>query len=114
MPANFDDKLTIDGHGCLSPAGPLELAEGETVLRLDIWVFQKGGACMAVQHDFPDRSRWTTNPDPDEDHEGVKFKPGAATGVGLMISMTDGQTTSFHWTEGILLVDGKSGAGLTA
>ena len=27
MPANFDDVLTIDEHGCLAPAGPLELAE---------------------------------------------------------------------------------------
>lgn len=47
MPPNFDNVLTIDEHECLSPAGPLELEPGETVLRLDAWVLQPGGACMA-------------------------------------------------------------------
>jgi hypothetical protein len=109
MPANFDDKLTIDEHGCLSPAGPLNLAEGEAVLRLDVWVFQDGGACVAVQRDFPDRSRWTTKPDPAEDHKGAMFRPGDATGMGLMVSITAGQTKAFQWTEAITLVGGKGG-----
>jgi hypothetical protein len=79
MPSgNFDNTLTIDTHGCLSPSGPMELADGETMLRLDVWVFQQEGSCVAVQRDFPDRTKWTTAPDPNEDHAGAKFVPGEA------------------------------------
>jgi hypothetical protein len=104
MPGNFDDVLTINDHGCLTPAGPLELAADETVVRLDAWVWQDGGACVAVQHDFPDRSRWTITTDPEQNHAGAMFQPGAATAMGLMVSIKGGQKKTFHWTEGITLV----------
>ena len=35
--------------------GPLDLEPGETVLRLDAWVFQKSGACMTF---VPGPFRW--------------------------------------------------------
>ena len=112
MPGRFDDSLTIDKDGCLTPSGPLELAAGETVVRLDAWVFQQGGACVAVQRVFPDRSlepagsgRWTANPNPKEDHTGAMFVPGAATAMALMVSrMAAGQTTTFQWTDHVTLV----------
>jgi hypothetical protein len=118
MPGSFDKELTIDEHGCLKPRGPLELAEGEEVLRLDIWVFQDRAACMDfllgpeggqlfVQGQRADR--WTMNPDPHDDHFGEMFQPGAATGMGLMVSRRAGQTRAFQWTEEILLVGGKGG-----
>jgi hypothetical protein len=113
MPSgNFDDTLTIDGHGCVAPAGPMELADGETMLRLDAWVFQQQGSCVAVQCDFPDRTRWTTAPNPNEDHSGARFVPGDATGMALMVSRTAaGQTEVFQWTETIMLVAGKAVTG---
>jgi hypothetical protein len=114
MPAGkFDRELAINDHGCLSPAGPLELDKGETVLRLDVWVFQKdNAACVAVQRVFPDSSRWTTNPDPVEDHKGGPFLPGPATAMALIVSRTaNGQTQAFQWTQGITLFDGKVGSG---
>ena len=107
MPVNFDSPLTINDHGCLSPAGPLELAADETVVRLDAWVWQGGGACIAVQHDFPDRSKWTITTDPDQNHSGAMFQPGPATAMGLMVSTRGGQSKTFQWTEGITLVVGK-------
>jgi hypothetical protein len=90
MPRSFDDVLPIDEHGCLSPAGPLDLAAGETAVRLDVWVFQifndgKDSACAAVQRDFPVPGRWTTNPDPRKDHAGGPFRPGRATGMALLV-----------------------------
>jgi hypothetical protein len=100
----FDDELTINDHGCLTPAGPLALAPGETPVRLDVWVFQEGGACVAVQHDFPNSSRWTANPDPKADHTGAKFMPGAATGMALLVYTAAGQTKTFQWDEDITLV----------
>jgi len=111
MPGNFDDVLTIK-NGCLSPAGPLDLAPGETPVRLDVWVFQAGGACVAIQRVFPDRKtpaaveqiRWTTNPDPKADHTGAMFVPGGATAMALLVSTTAGQRTTFQWTEHITLV----------
>ena len=110
MPRSFDDELPIDGHGCLSPAGPLDLEDGETAVRLDVWVFQQEGSCVAVQYDFPDRTRWTTAPDPDEDHAGARFVPGAALGMALMVTRTSaGLTKVGQWTAAITLVDGKGG-----
>ena len=47
MPGSFDNPLTINAHGCLTPSGPLGLAEGERVLRLDIWIFQDRAGCIA-------------------------------------------------------------------
>lgn len=106
MPAgNFDEQLTIDEHGSVSPAGPLQLAADETAVRLDAWVFQPGGACVAVQRDFPDRTRWATTPNPAQDHAGAKFQPGTATGTALLVSRTaDGQTITFRWTDQVELV----------
>ena len=48
MPHNFDSPLKIT-NGCISPTGPLELAPGETPVKLDVWVWQEGGGCVAVQ-----------------------------------------------------------------
>ena len=45
MPGSFDKEMRIE-HGCLKPSGPLGLADGETVLRLDFWIIQDGAACM--------------------------------------------------------------------
>jgi hypothetical protein len=53
----FDDELTINDHGCLTPAGPLDLAAGETVQRLDVWIFQGRGSCMTVLRDLSG-NRW--------------------------------------------------------
>ena len=101
----FDDQLKIDKDGCLSPAGPLELAPDETPVRLDVWVFQGGGACVAVQRVFPDRSRWASNPDPKADHTGAMFVPGAAKAMALLVSTTaGGQTKTFQWPQDITLV----------
>ena len=112
MPSgNFDDELPIN-DGCLEPKGPLQLDPGETPLRLDIWVWQKGGACVAVQREFaPNSTRWETHPHPTEDHKGAKFKPGAATGMGVLVTEKGGSTNVIHWTEGVLLVEGKGGTG---
>lgn len=106
MPAGrFDDDLAINQHGCLNPAGPMTLDKGETVLRLDVWVFQENNAaCVAVQHAFPDVTRWTVTPDPVADHTGGPFLPGPATAMALMVSKTaNGQTQAFQWTQGVQL-----------
>jgi hypothetical protein len=106
MSARFDEKLEINGHGCLTPAGPLELADDETAKRLDVWVWQDEGSCVAVQSVFPDRTSWKITTDPDENHVGAKFKPGAATAMGLLVTKTSGgQTRTLHWTTAVLLVD---------
>ena len=112
MPRNFDSPLTINDHGCITPAGPLDLAEGETPKRLDVWVWQEGGACAAVQRVFaPGSNRWAANPDPDEDHTGAKFVAGPATAMALLVSETKEGTKTFQWTEAILLTsDGGSPA----
>jgi hypothetical protein len=109
MTASFDDELLIDEHGCLSPAGPLDLKPGETAVRLDAWVFQmfndgKDSACAAVQLDFPVPGRWTTNPDPHRDHAGGPFRPGLATGMALLVAKDEkGATRVEQWKKDITL-----------
>lgn len=103
MPRNFDSPLPIT-NGCITPAGPLDLAPGETPVRLDVWVWQEKGACAAVQRVFtPGSNRWEAIPDPKSDHTGAMFVAGPATGMVLLVSTTAGETKTFQWTEGILL-----------
>jgi hypothetical protein len=104
----FDDQLIINNHGCLTPAGPLDLAAGETVRRLDVWIFQGGGACMAVLRDISG-IRWAVTTDPDENHVGAEFQPGLAVAMGLMVTEKAGEpgepkiTKTFQWSEVIQL-----------
>jgi hypothetical protein len=83
MPANFDDVLTIDEHGCLTPAGPLELEPGDEVLRLDAWIIQKSDACMAFVLGPINGEKWTMNPDPPHRSlwRPVPARPGTRDGV---------------------------------
>ena len=114
MPGSFDDVQTIvvhkghnKSHKCLSPEGPLG-APGETVERLDIWVFQKGArdpnsdevaaACVAFLERPFTGDRWKANPDPEKDHFGEGFEPGPATGIGLMVRKDkEGKTIVEQW-----------------
>jgi hypothetical protein len=108
--ANFYPQLEINDHGCLTPAGPLDLPKGETLLRLDAWIWQDTSACMSVQRVFPNRDRWEITTDPHEDHVGPGFKPGAAVAMALMVIETDkGETETYHWTDSVFLHEkGKS------
>jgi hypothetical protein len=104
MPASFDTPLTINPNGCLTPAGPLGVAAGETGLRLDIWIFQDRAACMASLLS-PQGGRWTMNPDPQRDHFGDMFQPGPATAMGLLVKKnTAGQNVVEQWSRPITLV----------
>jgi hypothetical protein len=123
MPGHgFDDPLTITNDGCLTPSGPLGLAvAGETLLRLDIWVYQPGrAACMGFLPGpqgqiLPDPPlpapqtgwKWTMNPDPHDNHFGKPFQAGAALGIGLSVKRVDatGQIIVEQWSTPINLVD---------
>ena len=106
---NFDDTLYINDDGCLTPTGPLELAKGESVLRLDVWIWQKASACMAFQRNCPADSKWKIPTVHHENHVGPDFQPGEAFAMGLMVvKLADGQTKSVQWAEGIGLQYEKS------
>lgn len=109
MPASFDPQLVIrPNDGCLTPSGPLELAAGETGLRLDIWVFQGRAACMAFQLN-PAGDRWMVHPAPPENHVGDRFQPGLAIGMGLLVKKASatGPVVVEQWSRSIDLVDDK-------
>lgn len=106
MPGSrFDKELPINGHGCLSPKGPMTLGDDETPLRLDVWIFQEdNAACVAIQRDFPSRTMWGTPPVPPQDHTGNPFKPGAASAMAVLVSRwKDGRIEVFQWMQGVLL-----------
>ena len=129
MPGHaFDDQMMIDANdGCLTPSGPLGLAAGETVLRLDIWIYQpsaptdsqRGAACMAflpsakgeilpAPPPAPQEGwRWKMHPASSGDHFGNRFKPGAAIGMGLLVKKVEatGEIIVEQWNSPINLVD---------
>jgi hypothetical protein len=106
MPGNFYPELEINDHGCLTPAGPMKLEKGETVLRLDAWIWQDESACMSVQRVFPEKTSWKITTDPHEDHVGPGFKPGAAVAMALMVVETaNGETETYHWTDSVFLYE---------
>jgi hypothetical protein len=110
--ANFDDELTINPDGCLTPAGPWDIAADEKVLRLDVWIWQDNSACMAFGRNLPQGQRWEIITDHKQNHEGPSFRKGPATAMGLMVSkIGDDPEKTFQWTEGILLVDGPDKPG---
>src|SRR5262245_16089506 len=109
MPKNFDDALTIDADGRVSPRGPLTPAADEQVTKLYAWVFQlnpdgTGAACVAAQGDPADLTgpEWTTRAD--AIHEG-RFREGAAVGMAVTISndLVTGKTRVYWWSETIFL-----------
>lgn len=105
MPGNFDEVMAINGHGCLTPSGPLGLVAGETALRLDIWIYQVRAACIGSLL-APEGVKWEMNPDPHSNHFGVGFRPGAAVGMGLMVKKNSlGQEVVEQWSTPINLVD---------
>ncbi|PDT81746.1 hypothetical protein [Sinorhizobium sp. BJ1] len=82
----------------VSPAGPLELESGETVLRLAAWVIQKSGACVAFLLSPIKGETWTMNRTPDTiTLETVPVRPGTRDRV-MVSKKTDGKTIAFHWT----------------
>jgi hypothetical protein len=103
MGASFAPTLTIDENGLLSPAQqpqPLELEPGDKkVLRIDSWVRQPGGFCIASQSGPLTGTKWTLDPKP-TDYFGNKFEPGQAAGMGLMVTeLENGETKTFWWTK---------------
>ena len=114
MPASFDDEMTIDEHGehrCLkSVGGPLGLADRETLLRLDFWIFQNQAACVGALAASDSgihvkEDKWRTVPNPEEDHFGEGFQPGGATAVGMIVKKNAaGQVIVEKWERHINLL----------
>ena len=115
MPGSFDEEMTIE-HGCLKPSGPLGLAEGERVLRLDFWILQDGAVCMGFlpgpegQIDQRPPGNWRMTQDLRASHFGKEFQPGAAIGKGLMVKKNaNGEKIVEQWDRPINLVASKDG-----
>ncbi len=109
MPKNFDEVLTIDADGRISPRGPLNPAADEQIAKLYAWVVQlnpdgTGAACVAAQGEAADLAgdEWTTRPD--APHEG-RFREGAAIGMAVTVSkdLVNGKTRVYWWSETIYL-----------
>jgi hypothetical protein len=101
----FDNELLINHHGCLTPGGPLNIPEDETVVRLNAWIWQDSSACMVELHDVKDGKRWEITTDPEDDHEGPAFKTGAAAAMGILVSKktTTGEYKTYQWADAIFL-----------
>lgn len=118
MPAgNFNPTLIISaGSGFVEwPAGPLVPADGESMVRVEVWVMQKttGAVQMTYQDTFlPYPSTWTADkvwyPRP-SGYPTVPwtlglFKPGAALGIAVAIGTTSNVQSYYWWSEEVDLI----------
>jgi hypothetical protein len=119
MPTHFVDKPKINSIRpatkggptlqSLTLGGPVELEEGEKIVRLEVWVWQDECACFAVQRKFPTKGEWGLETDPKR-HVGAGFKADLpATAMALMVTrkVKDGKVVfeTYQWTQGVFLVD---------
>jgi hypothetical protein len=107
---NFADRMTIVNGG-LKPHGPLDLAEGEVVERIDIWVFQDAAACSGFLKEGDEGlnltlNKWEMNPQYLKDNNfGDDFRPGAAIGMGMLVKRKGKGATAIveQWNKAIIL-----------
>jgi hypothetical protein len=114
MATNFDEVLTIDADGRISPRGPLDRAADEQITKLYAWVFQAnsdgtGAACVAAQVEPEDLAgdEWWTRAD--AIHEG-RFREGAAIGMAVTVSknLVNGKTRVYWWNDAIFLSEQRN------
>ena len=115
MPAgNWNPKLPINaGHGFVEwPAGPLVLADGESMVRVEVWVIQEttGAVQMTYQSNFPANPMtwfadqvWYPKPPGYPPWIGGLFKPGAALGTAVAIAMKSNVQSYYWWTQEVEL-----------
>jgi hypothetical protein len=110
MTGSFNSTILIDNNGRIKPGQeqPLDILKGEKkVLRIEAWVRQPGGFCIASQSGPLTGTKWTLDPK-STDHFGNKFEPGTANAMGLMVTeLENGEAQTFWWTrDDITLVSG--------
>src|SRR5262245_55035876 len=120
MPAgNFNPTLPIAGNGFVEwPAGPLLPADGESMVRVEVWVMQKTTGAVQMTYedtvDFPANPRnWTArrvwypkNMPGYPPWSGGLFKPGAALGIAVAIATKNNVQSYYWWSEEVELVRG--------
>ena len=108
MPAgNWNPTLPIATNGFVEwPAGPLVLADGESMVRVEAWLMQKttGAIQMTYQDKFPgtpnswiaDDVYWPSGYAP---WSGGLFKPGPALGIAVAIAIISNVQSYYWWSE---------------
>jgi len=99
---NFDQQLNIAGNGFVEwPTGPLVRADGETILRVEVWILQK--YTQSVQMSYQDTfganpSAWLADkawyPKP---WVGGSFVPGPALGIAVLVAMFPTAARNYYW-----------------
>jgi hypothetical protein len=119
MPGSGFDKIQIiNQNGSLKLGGPLVIDGDDVAERLDVWVWQGKRACVAVLHNPPNPAlgRWELITVPLQHHVGTPFEAGPAAAMALMVTRNtkSGEYEAYHWTQGVLLDDGRFSSILTS
>ena len=118
MPANFDDMLTIDEYGHVSPRGPLTLGEGETLTEVYAWVAQvngddTGAFCTAeggpgdVTTGPKGELSWATKADA---KHVSHFRHGDADATGFLVTTGKGGNKREYWWKEKITVSNRAAA----
>lgn len=124
MPAGkWDLRQPLSDGYVVYPAGPINLAPGETLVRIEAWVMQqRTQAAQMTYHSYPPNTtatRWKadkvwypkaptptptpTPPPPPTFPARGPFRSGPALGTAIAIGMLNGQLTYYWWTQEVEL-----------
>src|SRR5262249_32091349 len=114
MPANFDDTLPINNGFVEWPQGPLFGADGQKIVRVEVWIMQKsipgtiftGATQITYGTNFPSGAMsWIADqwefPSP---WVNGTFQPGCALGTAVLISTKGINKYYYWWSQDVLLV----------
>jgi len=116
MPAGkWDFQQTLSGGFVVYPAGPINLAPGEMLVRVEAWVMQqRHNAVQMTYQDYPPNSyptRWIADdvwfprvsPTNETFPPRGPFRRGPALGTAVAIGLLNGQQTYYWWTQEVEL-----------
>ena len=99
------ERQNLNGGRVEWPRGPLELDDGEQVIRVEAWIMQQstGASQKSVQIGHYADDEWVA--DQDTWNEG-DFKPGLAMGVAMVVVSAGDppKKSSYWWATAIMLV----------
>jgi len=101
-------------HGFVEwPAGPLVLADGESMVRVEVWLMQEstGAVQMTYQSQFPPNPTswladqvWYPKPQGYPPWTGGLFRPGCALGTAVAIARKGTVQRYYWWTQEVQLL----------
>ncbi|MBY2905514.1 hypothetical protein [Rhizobium leguminosarum] len=114
----FDNTVTLAGNFWVQwPEGPLFPANGETIVRVEVWLMQKSTGAIQLTYQTTgfgvgswraDQVWWPRDPAYPGDHtkfDGTgRFQLGPAMGTAVLITRNGSSQNYFWWSEEVQII----------